>query len=205
MRATASLDSSIISIGGCWITLIETDLITKPIEERSYDEIIRSWLSKIQDWGWWGVWASECAFKGTAEWDWRHSSEENQHQYTLTSERTWFGICLMICGNIDGANSFLTGRNDGARTFLNGWNCYLQAPDDGAGTFSLEKNWLGRDFFLRKNWLGSDFFLKIIDWAATFSAENPPIGQVLFSAKKNWWGTDFFWPGKTFFAPVISQ
>ena len=133
------------------------------------------------------------------------SSEESQHQYTLTSERAWFGICVMICGNIYGANSFFTERKEGARTFLNECDCYLQAPDDGAGTFSLEKNWLGRDFFSQKkliwqrlfsknNWLSSDFFCgKKNDWAGTVFC------------KKNWWGTDFFWPGKTFFAPVISQ
>ena len=102
-----------------------------------------------------------------------------------------FGTCLMICGNIDGANSFLTCRNDGAMTFLNGWNCYVQAPDDGAGTF-----------FSKKIDGADTFFSKKFDWAVTFSSKKKDWAETFFS-KKNDWAGFFFWPRKTLFAPVI--
>ena len=58
-KVTVSLDS-IISIGWCWITLIETDLITRPIEESMNFSMINHLLSSLclqlmkimeSDWG----------------------------------------------------------------------------------------------------------------------------------------------------------
>ena len=102
-----------------------------------------------------------------------------------------FGTCLMICGNIDGANSFLTCRNDGAMTFLNGWNCYVQAPDDGAGTFFSKKIDGADTFFSKKFDWAVTFFSKKIDWAGTFFSKKIDWAGTFFAKKNDWAGTFF--------------
>ena len=51
------------------------------------------WRSRIED-------NKKCASKGT-----RLTPSSEISKITSTNERTWFGICLTICGNNNGANS----------------------------------------------------------------------------------------------------
>ena len=126
------------------------------------------------------------------------SSEENQHQYTSTSnlEHVWWFVGLLmgqiVFWHLGMMGHWLFWMDEivmfkllmmGQVLFtwknLIGQWLFFRKKLIGQWLF-FEKNWLGGDFFSKKNWLGGDFF-----------------------REKKWLGGDFFWPRKTPFAPVI--
>ena len=137
------------------------------------------------------------------------SSEENQHQYTSTSnlEHVWWfvGILmgqivfwhvgmmgqwlfwmdeivmfkLLMMGQVLFSRKKLIGQWLFFRKKLIGQGLISRKKLIGRGIF-FRKKWIGRGLFFEKNWLGGDFF-----------------------REKKWLGGDFFWPRKTPFAPVI--
>ena len=126
------------------------------------------------------------------------SSEENQHQYTSTSnlEHVWWFVGLLM-----GQIVFWHGGMMGQWLFWMDEIVMFKLLMMGQVLFSRKKL-IGQRLFSKKIDWAVTFFSKKIDWAGTFFSKKIDWAGTFF-AKKKWLGGDFFWPRKTPFAPVI--